>query len=72
MPNWTTQTFGCSLPKGLLKELDIMRGDVNRSRYIQRLIENKMNAVSQIDVKVGAPNQSVKPASKGNLVVPHG
>lgn len=57
------QNFGCSLPKDLLEQIDILRGDTNRSRYIQRLIEKY--AISQIDVKVGPPNQSVIPRTKG-------
>lgn len=31
--------FGVSLPKRIVEEVDIIRGDVNRSRWIQRLIE---------------------------------
>ena len=60
----TVTYFGCCLPKPLLEQVDALRGDVNRSRYIQRLIEKNMNARSQIDVKVGPPNQSVIPRSK--------
>ena len=61
----TVTYFGSSLPKPLLKQVDALRGDVNRNHYIQRLIEKNMNAISQIDVKVGAQNQSVIPVAKG-------
>ena len=59
------QGFGVRLPQTLVEQIDVARGDVNRSRYIQRLIEKNMNAISQIDVKVGPPNQSVIPSTKG-------
>lgn len=66
----TVTYFGCCLPNPLLKQVDALRGDVNRSRYIQRLIEKNMNAISQIDVKVGAQNQSVIPVTKGKGDLP--
>jgi hypothetical protein len=32
---------GISFPKPILKELDIVRGDIPRSKYIVRLLESK-------------------------------
>ena len=59
------QGFGITLPQTLVERVDVARGDVNRSRYIQRLIEKNMNAIPQILPKVEAPRESVIPASKG-------
>lgn len=54
------QTFGCSLPKALIEEVDRIRGDVNRSRYIQRLIEKHAIAQTPMDC---APERSVLSAT---------
>lgn len=35
--------FGLSLPRELKKLVDIERGDINRSKYIQRIIECYFN-----------------------------
>jgi len=35
-----------SIPEHLLKQLDSLKGDVSRSRYIQRLIEEHLNLMS--------------------------
>lgn len=32
-------TIGISIPKGLLAQVDRDRGDVSRSRFLQRLVE---------------------------------
>ena len=45
-PNWNVRTVSVSLPKGLINQLDGIRGDVNRSKYIQRLIEQKISKTS--------------------------
>lgn len=34
--------FGICLPKIILQQLDDMRGDVNRSLFIRRLIEKRL------------------------------
>ena len=47
------EDFWLQSPKTLLKKLDNVRGDVNRSRYIQRLIENKIDTIPQIRPQVG-------------------
>ena len=65
MPKWKVRTFGCSLPKPLLEKLDTVRGDVNRSRYLQRLVEKNINTIAQIHPKVWAPEGNVLPLSKG-------
>jgi metal-responsive CopG/Arc/MetJ family transcriptional regulator len=36
------RTVTVSFPRPLLEELDKVRGDVPRSRYLQRLLENKL------------------------------
>ena len=62
---WNVKTFGCSLPKPLLVKLDNVRGDVNRSRYIQRLIENKIDTIPQIRPQVGPLDESAVSKAKG-------
>ena len=60
------QGFGVRLPQTLVQLIDVARGDVNRSRYLQRLIEKNINenTIPQIEVKVGAhTNQSVIPST---------
>jgi metal-responsive CopG/Arc/MetJ family transcriptional regulator len=57
MSKWNVKTFGCSLPKALLKTLDTIRGDVNRSRYIQRLVEKNINAIVQANPEIEAPER---------------
>jgi len=56
--------FGVNLPELLVEEVDILRGDVNRSRYIQRLIEDnlKINTI-QAGAKALTTAQSV-PSTK--------
>jgi len=36
------RTVTVSFPRTLLEELDKVRGDIPRSRYLQRLLENKL------------------------------
>jgi len=36
----TNKTVSLSIPKNVLNKIDTNRGDVNRSRYILRLIES--------------------------------
>lgn len=38
----TNKTVSLSIPKPILKEIDQSRGDVNRSKFILRLIESKI------------------------------
>lgn len=47
------QVIGLSLPKSVITEIDVRRGDVTRSRYVTRLLENLL-------VK-SAQEQEVKP-----------
>ena len=42
MKKITTEGFGISLPIHLVKQIDELRGDVTRSRFIQRLIEESL------------------------------
>lgn len=37
-----TETFGISLPNDIAKQIDELRGDVSRSRFILRLIEKEL------------------------------
>lgn len=37
------KTIGISLPKEIIEQIDSDRGDINRSRYILRLIESKFH-----------------------------
>ncbi len=37
---------GISFPKPLLEELDVVRGDVPRSRYITRLLEKNFSLIN--------------------------
>jgi hypothetical protein len=64
MSRWNVKTFGCSLPKHLLEKLDTTRGDVNRSRYIQRLIEKNMNTIVQTNPQVTRPERFTLPSTK--------
>ena len=59
------QGFGVRLPQTLVEQIDMARGDVNRSRYIQRLIENNMNAIVQTNPQVSPPERFVLPSTKG-------
>jgi metal-responsive CopG/Arc/MetJ family transcriptional regulator len=34
-----TNRIGISLPESLIEKIDIQRGDINRSRFILRLLE---------------------------------
>jgi metal-responsive CopG/Arc/MetJ family transcriptional regulator len=61
----TVRSFGCSLPEPLLEQVDALRGDVNRSRYIQRVIEKNMNAIVQTNPQVSRPERSVLPSTRG-------
>jgi hypothetical protein len=63
MSRWNVKTFGCSLPKPLLEAVDTIRGDVNRSRYIQRLIEKNMNAIVQTSPQVTRPERFTLPST---------
>lgn len=65
LPRPNNRTFGCSLREDILEKLDNVRGDVNRSRYIQRLIEKNIDTIPQILPKVGAPRESVISMTKG-------
>ena len=53
------QGFGVKLPQTLVEKIDVARGDVNRSRYIQRLIEKNMNAIVQTNPQVERPERFV-------------
>ena len=53
------QGFGVRLPQTLVEKIDMARGDVNRSRYLQRLIEKNMNAIVQTNPQVERPERSV-------------
>jgi metal-responsive CopG/Arc/MetJ family transcriptional regulator len=67
----TRRGFSISLPKSLVAEIDMLRGDINRSVYIQRLIENsskKEETIAQINPKVGAPERFVISSTKGSGV----
>jgi hypothetical protein len=35
-------TFSVSLPLGVFEDMDAIRGDIPRSKYIQRLIEKEL------------------------------
>ena len=35
----TIRVIGVSIPKDLIQKIDADRGDINRSRYIRRLVE---------------------------------
>ena len=66
IPN--TVSFSISLPRDLIKEIDMLRMDTPRSRYIHRLIEKSMrkdNANS--DSNLGRRDQSIaiEPISSG-------
>ena len=39
----STTVVSLSLDKGVLKRIDDARGDVSRSRYVQRLIERELS-----------------------------
>ena len=47
------KVIGLSLPKVVISEIDIRRGDVTRSRYVTRLLENLLLKSAQ--------EQEVKP-----------
>ena len=57
------QGFGVRLPQNLVEQIDVARGDVNRSRYIQRLIEKNLNAIVQTNPQVAPPERSVLPVA---------
>jgi metal-responsive CopG/Arc/MetJ family transcriptional regulator len=38
-----TQSIGISLPEDIVYNLDILRKDVSRSKYILRLVEENIN-----------------------------
>lgn len=38
----TRLVFGVSLPPDLIAQVDEARGDINRSKYIQRLLERAL------------------------------
>ena len=40
----TVKIFGISLPPEILKRVDEVRGDVPRSKYLQRLVEHDLAA----------------------------
>jgi len=50
--NWNCKTFGLSLPKPLLKEVDLTRGDINRSRFIQRIIERSLELEQKMKIEM--------------------
>jgi metal-responsive CopG/Arc/MetJ family transcriptional regulator len=58
------RSFGVSLPQTLFEKLDVIRGDINRSRYIQRLIESKI-AILQIQPQVAPQEESVVSTTNG-------
>jgi metal-responsive CopG/Arc/MetJ family transcriptional regulator len=43
-------TISISIPKSIVKVIDSNRGDVNRSRFILRLIESKFYEVEESKV----------------------
>jgi hypothetical protein len=61
----TVTYFGCCLPKPLLEQVDALRGDVNRSRYIQRVIEKNMNAMVQTNPEFERPERLAPLRTKG-------
>lgn len=61
----TVTYFGCCLPKPLLEQVDALRGDVNRSRWIQRLIEKNMNAIVQANPEFEALERLAPLSTKG-------
>lgn len=59
----TLKKFGCSMPELLVEQIDVARGDINRSRYIQRLIEKNMNTIVQTNPQVTRPERFVLPST---------
>ena len=39
---------GISFPKLLLEELDMVRGDIPRSKYFSRLLEKNVNSMGKV------------------------
>jgi hypothetical protein len=48
-----------------LEQVDALRGDVNRSRYIQRLIEKNMNAMMQANPEFEALERLASLGTRG-------
>lgn len=46
------KTIGISLPKEVIEQIDSDRGDINRSRYILRLIESKFQNNSNMKKEI--------------------
>lgn len=46
-----TSVIGISLPKETLQKIDTERGDINRSRYILRLIESSTARKTETEAK---------------------
>jgi len=42
-----TQTVSMTLPKEVVKKIDISRGDISRSRYVLRIIEKALQEPGQ-------------------------
>ncbi len=58
----STTVVGLSLNRELVKEIDRRRGDVPRSRYINRLLENSVEKEKGESASTAAPSLS----SRGN------
>ena len=57
--------FGVRLPQTLVQQIDAARGDVNRSHYIQRLIEKNMNAIVQANPEFERPERLAPLSTNG-------
>jgi hypothetical protein len=66
------QGFGVRLPQTLVEQVDALRGDVNRSRYIQRLIEKNMNAIRSESVLGGASTHPISSTKGKRDLSPNG
>ena len=49
-----TAKLGITLPKSTILKIDQKRGDIPRSRYIRRAIENYLNSSKDTDNKAAA------------------
>jgi metal-responsive CopG/Arc/MetJ family transcriptional regulator len=59
-------SVGISLPKNILDRIDSERGDVSRSRYLRRVIQNTLLSKDNKECK---PNCGVEKANQGLLDV---
>jgi metal-responsive CopG/Arc/MetJ family transcriptional regulator len=42
-----TEIITCSLSRELREKIDLIRGDISRSKYIRRLIENAIKSLGE-------------------------